>query len=534
MAAPWLTALTTTKGMAVAALGVVVAFTGGSFIIKDETGRPMIHSLLGDKEPAEADKAAVSGDEAPAASTEQQADTETASLSPEPEASTPATLAEPEQAPAPPPPAFDLLRVERDGSVVIAGRAPSGSDIEIMDDGQMIATGRATVAGDFAIVLDEPLRPGDHALSIIATTPDGDRLASVETGIVTIPEADDAGQDVLAMVQQDGAASRIMQKPEALEAAPAASAPESPEPMVSETETPTEPETAPTEGAVEESQEVTTEPATETATEEAENTPVEDAEPVPPVLRPTAPVLVQAVDVEPDRMFIAGQGEPGQLVRIYIDNEFAGQVRIGTEGAFLLELDRSLEGGSYDLRADMVPANGAEVSSRASVRLEHRPVEPELEVAAADPQSEPVAPSIGAPNEEIQPPAASVDEQAADTATSEPVAAPSTQTEPESAPAMETASQAAEAPATVEDRMASADETPVIRTGRSVIIRRGDSLWKISRRMLGEGRKYTIIFAANTDQIRNPDLIYPGQVFDVPETEDGTGISADGSSSNAG
>jgi nucleoid-associated protein YgaU len=62
---------------------------------------------------------------------------------------------------------------------------------------------------------------------------------------------------------------------------------------------------------------------------------------------------------------------------------------------------------------------------------------------------------------------------------------------------------------------------PVIRTGETVIIRRGDNLWRISRRMLGQGIRYTVIYEANRDQIRDPALIYPGQVFDVPESERG-------------
>ena len=49
------------------------------------------------------------------------------------------------------------------------------------------------------------------------------------------------------------------------------------------------------------------------------------------------------------------------------------------------------------------------------------------------------------------------------------------------------------------------------------IIRRGDNLWTIARRVYGEGLKYTTIYQANTGQIRDPDRIYPGQVFDLPE-----------------
>lgn len=58
-----------------------------------------------------------------------------------------------------------------------------------------------------------------------------------------------------------------------------------------------------------------------------------------------------------------------------------------------------------------------------------------------------------------------------------------------------------------------------IRDGR-VVVQPGNSLWRIARRAYGEGAQYTIIYAANAAQIRNPDLIYPGQIFDVPGAED--------------
>ncbi|VAW21209.1 LysM domain protein, partial [hydrothermal vent metagenome] len=50
-----------------------------------------------------------------------------------------------------------------------------------------------------------------------------------------------------------------------------------------------------------------------------------------------------------------------------------------------------------------------------------------------------------------------------------------------------------------------------------VIIRRGDNLWTIARRVYGFGIRYIAIFEANKNKIRDPDLIYPGQVFDLPE-----------------
>ena len=41
-------------------------------------------------------------------------------------------------------------------------------------------------------------------------------------------------------------------------------------------------------------------------------------------------------------------------------------------------------------------------------------------------------------------------------------------------------------------------------------------MWRIARRLSGKGLDYVHIYGANQAQIRNPDLIYPGQVFEVP------------------
>ncbi|MDF1749038.1 MAG: LysM peptidoglycan-binding domain-containing protein [Alphaproteobacteria bacterium] len=49
-----------------------------------------------------------------------------------------------------------------------------------------------------------------------------------------------------------------------------------------------------------------------------------------------------------------------------------------------------------------------------------------------------------------------------------------------------------------------------------IIVQPGNSLWRIARRALGSGYNYTVIYEANADQIIDPDLIYPGQVFEVP------------------
>jgi hypothetical protein len=53
--------------------------------------------------------------------------------------------------------------------------------------------------------------------------------------------------------------------------------------------------------------------------------------------------------------------------------------------------------------------------------------------------------------------------------------------------------------------------------GRSYTVQKGDSLSKIAKREYGDAQQWRRIYEANRDLIPNPDLIYPGQVFRIPE-----------------
>jgi nucleoid-associated protein YgaU len=64
-------------------------------------------------------------------------------------------------------------------------------------------------------------------------------------------------------------------------------------------------------------------------------------------------------------------------------------------------------------------------------------------------------------------------------------------------------------------RSVAAEKLP---SGSFAIVQPGNSLWRIARRSYGRGMQYTVIYEANRGRIRNPDLIYPGQVLTVPTT----------------
>ena len=50
----------------------------------------------------------------------------------------------------------------------------------------------------------------------------------------------------------------------------------------------------------------------------------------------------------------------------------------------------------------------------------------------------------------------------------------------------------------------------------TAVVSRGDSLWRISRITYGAGTRYAVVYRANRDRIRDPNRIYPGQIFILP------------------
>lgn len=53
----------------------------------------------------------------------------------------------------------------------------------------------------------------------------------------------------------------------------------------------------------------------------------------------------------------------------------------------------------------------------------------------------------------------------------------------------------------------------------AIVVQRGDNLWRIARNAYGQGIAYTIIFQANRGRINDPDVIYPGQTFQLPNPD---------------
>lgn len=71
-------------------------------------------------------------------------------------------------------PSFDLVRVEPDGSAVIAGRAAPYAELVLLHNGEPIGTVKADWAGEWAFVTDRPLPAERHEITLLVNDPDAE------------------------------------------------------------------------------------------------------------------------------------------------------------------------------------------------------------------------------------------------------------------------------------------------------------------------------------------------------------------------
>ncbi|MER8902167.1 LysM peptidoglycan-binding domain-containing protein [Mesorhizobium sp. M0772] len=462
---------------------------------------------------------------APAAPTDAKAPAAPApadATAPATEAAAPAAPAAPAAAPTTPAPAaagpvapsFDVVRVESNGSIVVAGNAAPNSKIEILNGSSVLGSTVAGPDGAFVIVLDDPLKPGDYTIALRATA--GDVVTpSVQTAVVSVPK--DAAGQVLAMVEEPGKPAELLSvpapetKPAApaagdQAAAPAAEVPATAAPAVA-TAAPAAPaETAPAAPAV-----------------EAATAPPAPAVPAaPPAAGVAAPkIVVEAVEIDGNKIFVAGLADAGRKVRAYANDILLGDAVTSPDGHFLVEATRDIPVGSYTIHVDGLDADGVKVVARAAVPFEREPGEAIAAVAPAEAKPTETKPAEANPAEPAAPAAAEAPAAPKPAAPATIAAAPAkpAPAAAASAPAAP-AAPAAEAPAVVAAATPDLPETVAPKLEHAdgaVIIRRHDTLWRISRRVYGHGVRFSTIYLANQDQISDPDRIWPGQVFKVPE-----------------
>jgi nucleoid-associated protein YgaU len=425
---------------------------------------------------------------------------------------------EPEPAPVVMP-KIDVWRVSPEGEAVVSGLAEADAAIEVVVDGVAVASGKTSASGEFALLFTLAPNPEPSLMWLSTSGKDGQAITSEE--MVALGPI--AGPKLAEVAPAEPEPAQLPEEVAVAEPAPEVSAL-----LLSDT------------GAV--------------VLQDA------GADPADAMTQ----VMIDTIAYTPDgEVQVGGRGTAGAMVRLYLDNTQKIEIGVAAAGTWLATLPE-VAPGIYTLRVDQMDAAG-KVTSRFETPFKREtlealaaaaaPVEPEVEpgptvevAAVAEPVVDPVAEPV--PVEPIaEPPAATVAEAAPDAtvdvvpppevaaeAAAEPAAAPlevavgssaDTQpVEPEPAALPPAESQPAESPATespatespatesqpVEPQPAAAPQLVTI------TVQPGFTLWGIAQERYGDGVLYVQVFEANREKIRNPDLIYPGQVFTVPAT----------------
>ena len=290
-------------------------------------------------------------------------------------------------------PTFDIVRVEKDGSTLIAGRATPGAEVEVLTGADRPLPGTAVEAdgrGEFVALPDEPLSPGDYELRLRSRLgPDGGWLVSEQSVLVVVPERravaeadsgtaegqgggqDGSGQDgggvmTVLLSDQPGAPARVMQSPEGLGIS-------------------------------------------------------------------SGDLALEIIDYDADgNLIIAGKAPPNARLFVYLDDEGLADTLADAAGRWNAIPADPVAPGAHRLRVDQIGQDG-KVIARVETQFYRAPGESDMAA------------------------------------------------------------------------------------GEEVTVEPGNSLWRIARRTYGRGIRYTLIYQANKQQIRDPDLIYPGQIFILPE-----------------
>ncbi|MGB0748237.1 MAG: LysM peptidoglycan-binding domain-containing protein [Magnetospiraceae bacterium] len=178
-------------------------------------------------------------------------------------------------------------------------------------------------------------------------------------------------------------------------------------------------------------------------------------------------LAIDTADVSPAGMLtVAGRAPSGETVRLYLDNSLIGEAIADEAGTWSITPPETAAAGTHVLRVDQVDGSGS-VVARSEAALD-------TPVAVAEAPAAPATAARESPSSE------------------------------EAAPTTETAASSV------------ASSTGLGDDERHVTVTPGSNLWQIASRAYGEGFRYVIIYDANRNQIRDPDLIYPGQVLTVP------------------
>ena len=382
------------------------------------------------------------------------------------------------------PPKLETVRIDDDGTALVAGMAYPGSILEILVDEEVVESITLGQDGNFAVLFDIELKDRPQVISIRSI--DGETVLVSDETMIVAPK-------IIELAQVDPADNQTKKQSEVAEnstevgvspkeKSETTSEENSSSDLAAETDLEEETEKAaeannisndnvdkadltnktpqlaqPTEEKIEEDvqQILTQEPSDSdlipnTVSNKAEQPTVllADSEGVKVVQSgKTGPnvmtdVMFDTINYSKDGdVAVTGRGTPESIVHFYLDNSPVASTAVDQTGYWSADLS-DVEAGVYTLRLDQLDQSG-KVSSRI------------------------------------------------------------------------------ESPFKREDRSVLVDQMQDIASPARInviTVQPGNTLWAISRERYGRGILYVQVFDANKDKIRDPDLIYPGQIFDLPDS----------------
>ena len=398
--------------------------------------------------------------------------------------------AEPETE-TPQPPALDTFRLDPGGQMLIAGRAIPGGKVAITVDDVRLGTAQSDRSGKFVAFLDLPLSDAVRVLGLELLLDDG-RVIRAPDEILIAPSPPPAPRPQ-AVAQADTATPP---SPAAQEGVTTGDAPDIGEDQVTEMA-----------GAQPETEEIANAETAKTSapTAEVTQTASEMHDPAPEARKeqPAAPVAPPADALQPG----AGEGSVAQAKPPAETPAPPTVVLSDTEGVRVLQAP-SEQGPDV---MSSVALDSISYSDTGEVKLSGRASTPDARVriyvdnraVTTAPVDESGAWRSSLPEVDAGIYTLRVDEVGAGGEVTSRVETPFKREDV--------------ATLAAQDDDKDGDGTPEPPRMSVVTVQPGSTLWAISREAYGEGILYVRVFEANRDRIRDPDLIYPGQVFELPQ-----------------
>ncbi|SDK80196.1 LysM peptidoglycan-binding domain-containing protein [Aliiruegeria lutimaris] len=403
-------------------------------------------------------------------------------------------------------PRFSDMRLDAEGTAVIAGTAPADFEVQVREGEIALASAKANASGDFAMVFYLPPTGAARVLYLVAVDEKGREYRSEQSAILTPPVAPAPVPEEVEVAAAEAIAPDQARLPGAADVpdAEGASAGKEPSETAARGTEQAQEETAELPAVADVAKPQTAEGDTVAGDTVAAETPGKEA----------AETTAQAPDepaVEPaEETLVAEQPEPVGSVSEATSDAVPTVLLAGHEGVELLQPATA----SMERLLDRVVIDIISYSDDGSVSLSGR-------AAMSMPRADRVQVYLN--NKPVQTTAIALD---GSWKMRLPPVKPGIYTlRVDQVDAAGGVVARFETPFKREDpmdlaRMTPTDLVPGGLAASVITVQPGYTLWGIATDRYGSGFDYVQIFEANRNQIRDPDLIYPGQVFDLPDKEE--------------